>query len=158
MDIIRAIAVLAVIIGLIGTVAPVLPGVTLIFFVILFYALFTGFAEITAGYLFFALALTVFSQFIEYGASVLGTKRFGGSRVGIIGATVGGIIALITMGPLGIIIGPAAGAVVGELLVTKNLQKSLRAGLGTVTGLLVGTSIKVILALILVVTFLQRIF
>ena len=58
---------------------------------------------------------------LDYIVPVWGTKKFGGSKYGTRGATVGLIIGLF-LGPLGIIIGPFIGAVVGELIFKDDMK------------------------------------
>ncbi len=157
MDIFKIAAILIGILGLVGAVVPVLPGIPLIFIAILGYGILTEFSLYSYNYILFMFLLTVFTLFIDYGASVLGAKKFGASRASMIGALAGGLIGIVILGPLGLIFGPFIGAVLGELYVSQDMQKSLRAGLGTVTGLLVGTVLKVSIGLVMLITFIQRI-
>ena len=81
----------------------------------------------------------------------LGTKKFGGSKSGMWGAGIGLVLGIFFLPPLGIIIGPFAGAVVGEAITGKNTSDSFRAGLGSFLGFLAGVGIK--LAASIVMTF-----
>ena len=72
------------------------------------------------------------------------SKKFGGTKAGVTGATIG-TIAGIFFGPLGIIFGPFVGAVIGELLAEKlTFNQALTVGFGSMLSFLVGTLFKLI--------------
>ena len=94
--------------------------------------------------------LTVFSLAVDFWATALGAKRVGASRLAIIGAMVGTLAGLF-FGPLGLLMGPFAGAIGGELIHRRSLQKqdlgqAARIGVGTWFGILFGTVLKLALA------------
>ena len=71
------------------------------------------------------------------------TRRFGGSRSGAIGATVGVFAGFFLFPPFGIVLGPFFGAVIGELLHDKSdPAKALLIGLGSFLSFIVGTGLK----------------
>lgn len=73
----------------------------------------------------------------------MGTKKFGGSRYGMIGTTMGLIIGLIFFPPFGIVVGPFLGALAGELVFdSKDTQRATRAAFGSLLGFLTSTLIK----------------
>ena len=74
------------------------------------------------------------------------TRRFGGSRAGSIGATIGIFVGFFA-GPVGIILGPFVGAVIGELVNDRSdFAKALVVGFGSFLSFFVGTGIKLIVA------------
>ena len=89
----------------------------------------------------FIIALVVF--LIDYIIPILGTKKFGGSKKGIIGATLGVLVGLVFLGPLGVLVGPFVGAYLGELLGNpKDSKKALKAAFGSLIGFLTGVFLK----------------
>jgi uncharacterized protein YqgC (DUF456 family) len=60
-----------------------------------------------------------------------------------------GLLVGLFFGPVGILAGPVAGAVVFELWKDPDLEKALQAGLGTLLGFLVGSVVKVVQAFLL---------
>ena len=71
------------------------------------------------------------------------TRRFGGSRAGAVGATVGVFAGFFLFPPLGILLGPFLGAVAGELLHDgSDPSKALKVGMGSFLAFVVGTGLK----------------
>ena len=89
---------------------------------------------------------------LDYVVPVLGTKKFGGSKMGVRGSTIGlivGVIVLpflgITLGPfglLGLILGPYIGAYAGERMSGKDTKAANRAAFGSFIGFITGVVMK----------------
>ena len=146
-------AALLVIAGLAGTILPVIPGALLIFAGLFLAAWADGFAQV--GWIALAIigVLGALSFVVDFVASVLGAKRVGASPLALLGATLGGI-AGIFLGIAGMILGPFAGAVAGELLARGGLRKAGKVGLGTWLGLVAAAIAKVFLAFMMIAAFL----
>ena len=138
---------LFVLLGIVGSFLPVLPG-PLTGWVGLFLLHQSDRIPQDNTFLLtsFAIALLVF--LIDYVIPALGTKKFGGSKKGIIGSTIGLIIGLLFLGPLGIIVGPFLGAYSGELLNKTEQKQALKAALGSLIGFLTGVFLKFAVALV----------
>lgn len=139
--------------GLAGIVLPALPGTVLIFAGLLLAAWTDGFARVGAGTLVVLAILTIASYFVDVAAMALGMERLGTTRRAMAGAATGTIAGLF-FGLPGLVIGPFAGAVIGELTANRNLRRAGRAGLAAWVGFLVGTVVKVGLAFAMVGIFL----
>jgi len=101
----------------------------------------------------FLIALAVF--LLDYIIPALGTKKFGGSKKGIIGSTIGLIFGLLFLGPLGILIGPFIGAYTGEKLNDTPNKEALKAAFGSFIGFITGVFLKFSVALIYCFYFLK---
>ncbi len=125
--------------GFVGCVLPVVPGPPLAYFGLLFLH-FTERAHFELNSLliwaFVALAVTVADNVLP----VWTTKKFGGSKAGVWGSTLGLIIGLF-FAPVGIIVGPFLGAVLGEVL-NNNRDNALKAGFGAFMGFVFGVGLK----------------
>ncbi len=144
-----SLAIVLMIIGIIGCLVPVLPGPPLSFIGILVISL-TDFAQPGTTLLIVLGAIALVVTILDYIVPVWGTRKFGGSKYGARGATVGLIIGLF-LGPPGIIIGPFIGAVTGEMIYKDDLKYAMKAGIGSLLGFLSGVGLK--LAASFVITF-----
>ncbi|MFZ5429632.1 MAG: DUF456 domain-containing protein [Bacteroidota bacterium] len=129
--------------GIAGCALPVLPGPPLSYLGLLLLH-FTSGHEFTPRFLLIWGLITLLVTLIDYLIPVWGAKKFGASRPGIWGSIIGLFIGLIFFPPFGIIIGPFAGAVIGELLSGKNTPHALRAGFGSFAGFLAGVLLKLV--------------
>ena len=143
MDIVLiVISFLLVIGGLLGCVLPVLPGPPLAY-VGLLLAHVTDKVEFSAVQLVSWLVLVIVLQVLDYVTPMLGSKYTGGSENGNRGCIAGTILGLFFM-PWGIVVGPFAGAVLGELLGGKDMAHALKAGIGTFLGVVFGVLLKIV--------------
>ncbi len=150
-------AIILFIAGLIGTILPVLPGGILVYGGMILYGFMTEFATLDITFFVIQGAVLAFIFAIDYIASAYGTRRFGGSTQAAVGAVVGTIAGLIVLGPLGIIIGPFLGAVAVELIRGIAFNKALKAGIGTLIGVIGGTVVKIGAEIAMIVYFFMKI-
>ena len=73
----------------------------------------------------------------------MGTKKFGGSKAGMWGTTIGLIVGIFAPIPFGILIGPFVGAYIGEVMFNKTEgPQAFKAAIGSFIGFLGSTFIK----------------
>ena len=132
----------------IGCFVPVLPGPIIGYFALLVLK-FTDGHELSNRWLwiFGALALTV--SLIDNIIPVYATKKYGGSRAGVIGSFVGLVIGLLFFPPFGFLfLVLFLGAFAAELYVQKSeIKLALRAAYGSLIGVLAGSFLKLALVL-----------
>ncbi len=138
------------IIGIAGTLIPLVPGLPLIAAMVLIYAVLDGFQTISLTVLAIFLLLTGVGMAADFLSATIGAKKYGADRLGVYGSIVGMVIGLLTMGPLGLVLGPLAGAIIGETLSGKDFQSALKTGLGSLIGFLGGALIQFLIALLMV--------
>ncbi|MCL2043414.1 MAG: DUF456 domain-containing protein [Treponema sp.] len=127
--------------GLVGAVVPIIPGPPLSYFGLLVLH--------WSGRGGFSLIFLLTWAFISAGAIVMDyllpsimTKHFGGSRSASIGAFLG-LIAGLFFVPVGLIIGPFLGALLGEIIHMRGYSdKALKVALGAFLSFIAGTGIK----------------
>lgn len=148
MDIILIfIAALFMILGIIGSFLPVLPG-PLTSWVGLLILSFTDSIPISKSFIITTLIIAILIWVLDYIIPAMGTKRFGGTKYGMIGTTIGLIVGLLSPIPGGIIIGPFVGALIGELLNKTDAKTATKAAFGSFIGFIASTFIKFIAAII----------
>ena len=141
------VALIIIAVGLVGTVLPGLPGMPLVLAGIALFTICSEFRVI--GPLQFAafVLLGLLSMGLTVIGNLIGARKFGASRWGLLGAIVGLLLGLLLFGPFGFVIGPLLGAVAFELLKGRELNAALRSGAGVLVGYLFGTLAEVIIAL-----------
>lgn len=139
--------------GLAGMLLPVVPGAPLLFLGLLFGAWAEGFRHVGLWTLLLLAVMAVLTYVVEYVASIVGVNRYGGSKRAMAGAVVGGLVGIF-FGIPGVLLGPFAGAVLGELSLQRTLGQAGRAGFGTIVGLAVGVAGKLALGIAMVGLFL----
>jgi uncharacterized protein len=139
-------------IGIAGSVLPALPGAPLVLAGCALGAWIDRFARVGWRTLAVLAALTVLSLLVDPLATALGAKRMGASRWAVLGAAAG-LLAGVFFGLPGLLLGPLAGAVAGELLAGRNVAQAGRAGLGAWLGFLVGSVAKLGIAATMVAVF-----
>jgi uncharacterized protein YqgC (DUF456 family) len=141
------IGIIIMLVGILGCFLPLLPGPPLCYVALLLQQLRTD-VPFTAKFLWIWGGITVVVTALDYIIPIYGTRRFGGTKYGVWGCMIG-LIAGFWMGPLGIIIGPFAGAFVGEMVASKNSDHALRAAWGSFVGFLLGTVLKLVMCSIM---------
>ena len=146
-----------IILGIIGSFIPVLPGPITSWIGLLLIHL-TNVIPYNWTFILTTFTIALFVYILDYIIPALGTKKFGGSKYGIIGTTIGLIVGLIFLGPFGIIIGPFIGALTGELIYdNQNSNRALKAAFGSLIGFLFSTGLKFIVSIIYSGLFLSKI-
>jgi uncharacterized protein YqgC (DUF456 family) len=147
------IAILLVGAGLVGVVVPAVPGTILIFAGLLLAAWSDGFVRVGVPMMVLLGVLTVATYFVDVAMMALGMKRLGTTKRAMAGAALGALAGLF-FGLPGLIVGPFAGAMLGELTASANWRVAGRAGFAAWIGFLLGTLAKIGLAFTMVGIFL----
>ncbi|WP_103865402.1 DUF456 domain-containing protein [Aquimarina sp. I32.4] len=135
------------VLGVVGSFLPVLPG-PFTSWIGLLILHFTDAITENWTFLGVTLGISIIVWALDYIVPVMGTKQFGGTKYGMIGSSLGLIVGIMYMGPFGIIIGPFAGAFIGELIKdSSESSKALKAAFGSFVGFLAGTFLKFIVSI-----------
>ena len=139
--------------GLAGTVLPLLPGP----FIILVAAVAHKFLRPETGITWWCIValalLVVVSYIVDFFSGAVGTKWFGGSKWGIWGVLIGGVVGLF-FAPIGLIVGPIIGGLVAELLIArKKMGPAVKATWGSVVGTTLGMAVRIGISIAMVVLF-----
>ncbi|ETT78923.1 hypothetical protein C173_02364 [Paenibacillus sp. FSL R7-277] len=140
-------------IGMAGAVYPILPGALAIYLAFFVYGWFFSFDSF-GPFFWIAQTLIVVVLFIaDYVVGAWGVKKFGGSRASVIGSTIGLIAGPFVIPAFGLLIGPFAGAFIGELIAGEKAGKAVKVSFGALLGLFSSTVVKIILQIAMIVLF-----
>jgi len=140
--------------GIIGSFLPVLPG-PLTSWVGLLLLHSTNIFPMDWTFLGVTLAIALLIWILDYFIPAMGTKRFGGTRYGVYGTTIGLLIGLLSPIPFGMLIGAFLGAFIGEMIYdSKDTNRALKASFGAFFGFLASATIKFSIAAVYFVLFL----
>jgi len=138
--------------GLVGLILPGLPGALLIFAGLVVAAWGENFAYVGLWTIVALALIALLTYGVDFWAAMFGAKKFGASKRAIIGAFLGAVAGLF-LGLPGVIFSPFIGAVIGELSAQRKLPQAMRAGFGATIGLVLGTALKIALALAMIGIF-----
>ena len=154
--IVLLIAVLLSLTGIVGAIVPALPGPPLSFASLLT-VYFTCPGTISTELLIWMLVLTIIVSVLDYVAPIWLTKVGGGSKAAIWGSTLGLIAGLFFM-PIGLIVGPLAGAFFGEMTNNSSLGKATRVALMSFVSFLLTTGAKLVLSALMTFYTLEAVY
>jgi uncharacterized protein YqgC (DUF456 family) len=147
--------IVLIILGFIGCILPVLPGPP-ISFLALISINYSKWGTFDSDLLWMLGGIAVAVTILDYIVPIWGTKKFGGSKRGMWGATIGLFIGLF-LGIFGIISGPFLGAFLGELSLNNNSKKAFKAALGALIGFFMGVGMKLLASGIITYYFIEQI-
>jgi uncharacterized protein YqgC (DUF456 family) len=148
-----ALAVALVLVGLVGVVVPGVPGTILVFAGLWLAAWADGYTRVGVWSLVAIGIIAAASYTVDFVAGALGVKRLGASTRAMTGAALGTLFGLF-FGLPGLILGPFAGAVLGELSARRDLKQAGRAGVAAWIGFAIGMAVKVGLVFVMIGIFL----
>ena len=139
--------------GIIGSFLPVLPGPITSWIGLLLLHLTKAIPQ-DWTFLGITLAIAISIFILDYFIPAMGTKRFGGTKYGVYGTTIGLVVGLLSPIPFGIIIGAFFGALIGELIYdSKDTNRAIKASFGALLGFLTSATIKFSIAIVYFVLF-----
>lgn len=151
-------SILLLLAGFVFSVLPPLPGPPIAWGALLCLRWHSTSSEPDYGWTAFLLlwlVIAIASTFLDNLLAVWGTKLTGGSKAGTWGAFLGLIVGLLFLGPLGILIGPFAGAFLFEIASGRDFPVALKSGLGSLAGFVAGTLLKVGITICILILWLR---
>jgi len=127
--------------GIVGSFSPIIPGPITSWFGLLVIH-FSKLIPFDNQFLFITFLIAALIFALDLIIPILGLKKLGGSKKGLIGSTIGLLLGLFLAGPVGLLIGSFFGAISGEYVNNNSIKKSIKPAMGTFIGMAVGTTIK----------------
>ena len=149
-----ALIIISFVIGFIGLVYPIIPSVIFIMGGFLLYGVFFSFAELPWWFWLIQILFVILLFGADMMANAFGVKKYGGSKAGIWGSTIGLLIGPIVLPFAGIILGPFLGAIIAELLITRSsIKQAIKTGFGSVIGFLTSVITKGVVQIVMIAIF-----
>jgi uncharacterized protein YqgC (DUF456 family) len=145
----------ALAVGVVGVVVPLIPGSLLLVGGAVLIGWADRFVHVGRGTIIATACLSAIIWAVDLVAGALGAKVAKASRWAVVGAGVGFLVGLF-LGLPGVILGPAVGAVAFEYARNPDTRQALRAGTGAFVGFLLGSVVKIALAMVIVGVILVR--
>ena len=148
-------AIIMFIIAFIGLIYPIIPSVVFVVGGFLLYGLFASFEEMNWLFWIIQVLFVILLFGADTLANIVGVKKFGGSKAGMWGSTIGLLIGPFVIPVAGILIGPFLGAFLAELLVTRTgVKQSMKTGIGSIVGFFTSIVAKGAVMLLMIGIFL----
>jgi hypothetical protein len=144
-------------VGILGIFIPFLPDVVFILLGALVYGLYDKFEHVGGWTYVILVVLALLITLVDYLATLVGARKLGATKYGIIGGIIGGVLGFFGGNIFGTLIGFILGAVIGELLAGRDFKSSLKSGSGAILGILGGSLAKLIIAFVMIGIFILAI-
>jgi uncharacterized protein len=144
--------------GFLACLLPVLPGPALSFAGLLLFAVVSGWQAFDVWFIVSMGVAAVVVSLLDYAVGILGAKKFGASKWGLLGSIVGMLAGLFFFPPFGMFLGAVLGAVGGELLSGKKSRAAIRAGWGVLVGNILGTGVKLAYCAVVLFVYIKALF
>ena len=142
------------VIAFIGLIYPIIPSVLFILGGFIVYGFFYSFSDLPWWFWVIEILFVILLFGADTLSNLVGVKKFGGSKAGMWGSTIGLLIGPFVIPVAGILIGPFLGAILAELIVTRSsLEQSVKVGIGSLIGFLTSIVTKGIVQLVMIILF-----
>lgn len=136
-------SILLAITGIVGSIIPGLPGHPLNY--IAMWLLQWSIGPFSIAILITFGILTVLILILDYLIPIIAAKKYGATKLGIIGSILGMMIGFFFT-PIGMIIGTIAGAIAGDMISGRTGAQATKSGIATFIGTLASTGMKLVLS------------
>ena len=138
---------ICVVVGIIGCFLPIIPGPPISYFALLLVH-WTERAQLDNKTLVIWALVTAGVTALDYVVPIWGTKKFGGTKRGVWGSTIGLVIGIVfaPFGLVSIILGPLIGAFIGEMTGSSDTKMAMKSAFGSFIGFVIGTLAKLIVS------------
>jgi len=148
------IAIAMFIIAFAGLVYPIIPTALFIVGGFLLYGLIDTFEGMTIWFWIIQVLFVILLFGADTLSNLVGVKKFGGSKAGMWGSTIGLLIGPFVIPVAGILVGPFLGAVIAELVVSRSgVKQSVKTGVGSLVGFLTSVVTKGLVMVVMIAVF-----
>ncbi|TVQ80335.1 MAG: DUF456 domain-containing protein [Flavobacteriales bacterium] len=135
--------------GLVGAVMPIIPGPPISFFGVLAIH-FSSWVEVPTKWLWILGIAALVITILDYIIPSYFSKKYGAHWFSSLLAFAGMLVGLL-FPPLGLIIGPFIGALIGEIIIGRAFEQGIKSAWATFLGFIFSTMLKLMYAFIAIV-------
>jgi hypothetical protein len=143
-----------------------LPGTVVVEVDAFVYSLFTGFETIGLKIIFVLLIISVIAEGVDFALVVAGIVRFGVTKRRLLSVSFGSAIGAVMLTPpllgvgavIGLFLGGFSAMLIEELIWQNKLRPSLRTGSRVILGRALGTLLKGMFCLVMIVITLSKVY
>lgn len=148
------IAIAMFIIAFTGLVYPIIPSALFIVGGFLLYGLVDTFDGMTIWFWIIQVLFVILLFGADTLSNLVGVKKFGGSKAGMWGSTIGLLIGPFVIPVAGILLGPFLGAVIAELAVSRSgVKQAIKTGVGSLVGFFTSVVTKGLVMVVMIAVF-----
>ena len=148
------VTILFFIVAFAGLIYPIIPSALFMGLGFLLYGLIVSFEELNLLFWGIQVLFIILLFGADMLSNLLGVKKFGGSKAGMWGSTIGLILGPFIIPVAGILLGPFLGAVLAELIVTRSgMKQALKTGVGSLIGFLTSVVTKGSIMVVMIIVF-----
>ena len=150
--VLMVLGILSVLVGLVGAIIPGIAGPPFSYAGLLIVSFLDG-VEHSVCFLVVMGVIGAIAFLLDYFVPIWGTKKFGGTKQGMWGSTIGLVAGLLltTSFNFAFLAGPFFGAYIGERIAKTPNKQAWKAAAGSLVGFLIGTSVKLVYAIVCIV-------
>lgn len=149
------IAIICFIVAFLGLVYPIIPSAVFMVGGFLLYGFIFSFDSLNWLFWTIQILFLILLFVADTLSNLVGVKKFGGSKAGMWGSTIGLLLGPIIIPVAGILLGPFLGAIIAELAVNRTpFKQSIKIGIGSLIGFLTSIITKGFLMIIMILVFL----
>ncbi|MEO9870177.1 DUF456 domain-containing protein [Ekhidna sp.] len=135
--------------GIVFSILPPLPGPILTYGALVCADAISGDTEFSTTSFVIWGVIGLIIIVADYLLPIAATKKFGGTKAGVIGGMIGMVAGVLLPIPFGIILGPLLGAIIGDLYGGNRIRSAFKSGFGSFLGFLLATTIKLTYSIVL---------
>ncbi len=138
-----------------GLVYPIIPSALVMVCGFLLYGVIDTFEGMTTLFWVIQALFIVLLFGADTLANLVGVKKFGGSKAGMWGSTIGLLLGPFVIPVAGILLGPFLGAILAELVVSRSsFKQAIKTGIGSLVGFFTSVVTKGVIMGIMIAVFL----
>jgi len=148
------IAIVMFIIAFVGLIYPIIPSALFIVGGFLLYGFINTFDGMTVWFWIIQVLFVILLFGADTLSNLVGVKKFGGSKAGMWGSTIGLLFGPFVIPVAGILVGPFLGAIIAELVVSRSgVKQAIKTGVGSLVGFLTSVVTKGLIMAVMITVF-----